>query len=84
MGNALSMDLRVRFRNLMDGGFARCGGGQDAFVEPRDGGSVGQAGPGWRASGTAAVGAAQGQRQTGVVCLVLRGADRAGPRHHSG
>ena len=50
MGNALSMDLRVRFRNLMDRGFARCGGGQDAFVEPRDGGSLGQAGPGWRSS----------------------------------
>ena len=26
MGNALSMALRVRFRNLMDGGIARGGG----------------------------------------------------------
>ena len=43
MGNALSMDLRVRFRNLMDRGLrGGGGGGQDAFVEPRDGGSLGQ------------------------------------------
>ena len=68
MGNALSMALRVRFKTLMDCGL--CAAGQES--------------PRRRASGTAAVGAAQGQRQTGAVCCVLRGTDRAGSGHYSG
>ena len=86
MGNALSMALRVRFRNLMDGGLraAAAAAGKMLLLSPATAARWGKKVRDGDPLEPLPSVPRKGERQTGTVCLVLRGADRAGPRHHSG
>ena len=73
MTNVLSMDPGDRFRRLMESGLCAAAAGRPLLPGPATTPRRGPEGARWQAAGAPAVGAAQGQRQTGAVYGVLRG-----------